>query len=299
MLMLRMLLFLVSLQLLISCGGGGGSGSDMTGSSGTTELEGKWYGEERDTNVPTVIVMKGDTFTYKSDPQYNTESYSGTFSITAAGKMEMHVENASEPAAAGKTGFCLYSLDNASVNVTLACNAPGNTSYPTAFTATNETRVWDFGKQANTLSAIDLAGTWISECIGDSSTSTGFTDTWQFTTNGSVTRILGVYGDVTCSGTPITVTYIGSYSIGTGVTTKGGYSAYELDAVLDQDTPGSTTGGTGGTTPPSSPINFYTIVYIDDSGLLYLGDSVDFPGGSTSQSTRPDTLLLTIPYAQQ
>ena len=93
--MFRILSIVFTLTAIVGCGG-----NDSSPVAGATELEGTWYGEERDTNVPTVVVMKGNTFTYNSDPQYYNESYSGTFSISGTGnpsKLTFHVTQASEP----------------------------------------------------------------------------------------------------------------------------------------------------------------------------------------------------------
>ena len=91
--MIRTLFIAFTLMFIVSCGGSDDDNKFEAGAT-DTELQGTWYGEERDTNVNTVIVMDGDTFTYESDPQYNDESFSGTFSITEHGdprKMEFDV----------------------------------------------------------------------------------------------------------------------------------------------------------------------------------------------------------------
>jgi hypothetical protein len=291
--MFKAFVIVFTLILFIGCNGS----DDSPQTSTSTELEGTWYGEERDTNVTTIIEMNGGSFSYASDPQLSTESYSGSFTITDSGnpgKMALRITSASEPAAVGETGLCLYSIDGAEENIVLACNGPGNPNYPAGFTPTNETRVWDFSKQPATTSAINLIGTWESACLSDGTLAA--VDEWEFMINGDVTRTLHAYADITCSGTPVNVTFTGTYSIGASLTTPGGYTAYELDALLESNSNDSTTG----TVPaPNTQSYLYTIAHIDDSGTLFFGESIDQPGGSSSQDTRPDSIDFNNPYQRQ
>lgn len=289
--MFRILSIVFTLTAIVGCGG-----NDSSPVAGATELEGTWYGEERDTNVPTVVVMKGNTFTYNSDPQYYNESYSGTFSISGTGnpsKLTFHVTQASEPLAVGQSSYCLYNIDTAQDNLELACNGPGNPNYPAAFTATNETRVWDFSSLSSTVPVpvpgLNLTGTWSSNCISDSTQS--IVDVIDFTSNGNATRTFNIYNNTACSGTATVNYFDGTYSLGAGVTSDGGFAAYQLDAFMDS--------ANGITLPPDQQFDVYTIAHIDNTGRLFLGESVDQPGGSSTPSTRPNALDFTTPYQRQ
>jgi hypothetical protein len=286
--MFRAFIIVFTLFLFIGCN----SSDDSPQTSTSTELEGTWQGEERDTNVTTVIEMNGDSFSYISDPQLSMESYNGTFTITDHGnprKMTMSVTNAADPLFVGETSLCLYSIDTAKENIVLACNGPGNTNYPAGFTPTNETRVWDFGKQTNNTSAIDLLGTWSGDCLASGGQSAS--DVITFMSNGNVIRQLNYYPNTTCSGSSLAPILEGTYSIGGSLTTTGGYTAFELDAFFDT--------ADGVALPSNERIDMYMIFYIDNAGTLFFGKSVDQPGGSSDPANRPNTIEFLLPYQRQ
>lgn len=294
--MLRILLVFFLTQVMIACDSDGGDDNNPEASD-TTELEGTWDGEERDTNVPTVMVVQGNSLSYQSDPQFVDEWYDGTFSLTQGNpsKMALFVSDAWISQYAGKTGLCIYSLDSMKEAAVLACNEPGNPNYPSAFTPTNGTRVWDFSKRADPTNpaAIDLAGRWETACFNDGTDS--YTGMWEFLSNGDVTRMYSVFGNNTCSGAPINITDTGVYSLGASIDAQG-YPAYKLDVLFESNNPESSTS----VEPPVvTQNNLYTIVYLDDAGRLFLGESIDAPEGSSSAATRPTSINFAAAYVQR
>jgi len=258
-----------------------GCGSDDSPQGASTiGIEGTWDVIETDTNVDSIIIIQGTSFSF--DSQLTGESYEGEIHGSTVGntrRLNVRVTQTSEPQFIGLTSLCIYTVNSNATQSTLACNPPGHSEYPTDYVSTNLTRVFELTKRSSVVTPARLIGTWTSNCTVGIEAIVEILNT----TDQSMTVTEYTNGD--CTGAIIqSVELSGTYEIGNAVTvTDSGagtnLTAYEYDFMQ--------------TLP--IPTTIYNIVYIDDNGVLYLGDTTQELDGS-SPALRPNVIFLGIPY---
>jgi hypothetical protein len=130
----------------------------------------------------------------------------------------------------------------------------------------------------------NLAGHTWRVCNEFSATSSEFV--YVFTETDFVSTY-STYGDNSCSGTPVTSddTAAGTYTLGSAVTTSGGFQATEIDFDV--------TSTFGAALPPANQYTLYDIYYIDND-VLYFGIE-----RSRNAGDRTDTIDTTEAYIRE
>jgi len=274
--------YVFAVVVLILTYGCGSDDSDSPQGASTTEIEGAWEVIETDTNINSIIIIQDTSFSFNS--QLSGESYEGEIHgsmVDNTYRLNVRVTQTSDSQYLGQTSLCIYTVNSDASQSTLACNPPGHSEYPTDYVPTNLTRVFDLTKlSSEEVTSARLIGNWSTNCsdIGGNKTILNFINATDLIISSENYLNNDCTGDITGSTDSDLYTYsIGNAVIATDNEAGASLMAYELDFII-QDQP-----------------FFYGIAYIDDSGILYLGETTPLGQNGSSPALRPNVINLLSP----